>query len=268
MLVEPTLQQLYKMRLNGMAEAFVQQMQDPAMEQLAFEDRFGMLVESQWTWKESRALTRRLSLARLKQQACMEDVNFRHPRGLDVARWKGMAHESAWVRRKLNVILCGPTGIGKSFLCCALLQQACRDGFSALYTRAPQLFRNLRTARAEGTLAKLLAKLARVDALAVDDFALAPMDEHARRDFLDICDDRYLVRSTILTSQLPVDQWHEPIGDPSVADSILDRMVHVAHRFDFQGESMRKVQDRKKVERAEQARPAPAEPGPASGGVG
>ena len=168
------------------------------------------------------------------------------------------------MRRKLNVILCGPTGIGKSFLCCALLQQACRDGFSALYTRAPQLFRNLRTSRAEGTL----AKLARVDALAVYDFALAPMDEHARRDFLDICDDRCLVRSTILTSQLPVDQWHERIGDPSVADSILDRMVHVAHRFDFQGESMRKVQDRKKVERAEQAGPAPAEPGPASGGVG
>lgn len=130
------------------------------------------------------------------------------------------------------------------------------------------MFRNLRTARAEGTLAKLLAKLAHVDALAVDDFALAPMDEHARRDFLDICDDRYLVRSTILTSQLPVDQWHEPIGDPSVADSILDRMAHVAHRFDFQGESKRKVQDRKKVERAERARPAPAEPGPASGGVG
>lgn len=142
MLVEPTLQQLYKMRLNGMAEAFVQRMQDPAMEQLAFEDRFGMLVESQWTWKESRALTRRLSLARLKQQACMEDVNFRHPRGLDVARWKGMAHESAWVRRKLNVILCGPTGIGKSFLCCVLLQQACRDGFSVLHTRATPGRRN------------------------------------------------------------------------------------------------------------------------------
>lgn len=258
MLVEPTLQQLYGMRLNGMAEAFLQQCKDPAMGELSFEERFGLLVESQWTWKQSRALTRRLSLARLKQQACTEDINYRHPRGLDVGRWKGMSHESAWVRRKFNVLLCGPTGVGKTYLACALLHQACRDGFSALYTRAPQLFRDLRSARAEGTLEKLFKKLARVDALAVDDFALAPMDEHARRDFLDICDDRYLVRSTVLTSQLPADQWHEPIGDPSVADSILDRMVHLSHRFDLSGESLRKVQDRKRVAAAEAAGPSPA----------
>lgn len=266
MLVEPTLQQLYKMRLHGMAEAFVKQLEDPSMEQLPFQERFGMLVESQWIWKESRAMARRLALAKLKQQACLEDINYRHPRGLDVTRWKGMAHESSWVRRKLNVLICGPTGVGKSFLACALLNQACRDGFSAFYTRAPQLFRDLRTARAEGTLAKLLKKLARVDALAVDDFALAPMDENARRDFLDICDDRYLVRSTVLTSQLPVEQWHEPIGDPSVADSILDRMVHVAHRFDLRGESLRKVQDRRRVAEAEQS--GPPRPDAAGGGAG
>ena len=263
MLLEPTVQQLYKMRLNGMAEAFLKQLEDSAMGQLSFEERFGLLVESQWVWKESRALTRRLSLAKLKQPACMEDINYRHPRQLAVARWKSMAHESAWVRRKLNVIVCGPTGVGKSFLSCALLNQACRDGFSALYTRAPQLFRDLRAARAEGTLPKLLKKLARVDALVVDDFALAPMDEHARREFLDICDDRYLVRSTVLTSQLPVEQWHEPIGDPSVADSILDRMVHVAHRFELRGESLRKVQDRKRVAEAEQS--VPTGPGTAGG---
>lgn len=255
MLVEPTLQQLYKMRLNGMAEAFLQQRQDPAMEELSFQERFGLLVESQWVWKESRALTRRLSLAKLKQPACMEDINYRHPRGLDAARWKGAVHESAWVRRKLNIVLTGPTGIGKSYLSCALLHQACRDGFSALYTRAPQLFRQLRAARAEGTVEKLLKKLGRVHALAVDDFALAPMDEPARRDFLEICDDRYLVHSTILSSQLPTDQWHEPIGDPSVADSILDRMVHVAHRFEFSGESLRKVQDRERVRQAESRQP-------------
>lgn len=263
MLLEPTVQHLYKMRLNGMAEAFLRQIEDPAMAQLSFEERFAMLVESQWVWKESRAMARRLALAKLKQPACMEDINYRHPRQLAVARWKGMAHESAWVRRKLNCILCGPTGVGKSFLSCALLNQACRDGFSALYTRAPQLFRDLRAARAEGTLPKLLKKLARVDALAVDDFALAPMDEHARRDFLDICDDRYLVRSTVLTSQLPVEQWHEPIGDPSVADSILDRMVHVAHRFDLRGESLRKVQDRERVAEAEQS--VPRGPGTSGG---
>ncbi|MDE0487688.1 MAG: IS21-like element helper ATPase IstB [Gammaproteobacteria bacterium] len=241
MLMQPTLEQLYAMRLNGMAEAFRRQLEDPAASELAFEERFALLVESQWTWKESRALTRRLQLAKLKQQACLEDIDFRHPRGLEQARWMSLAHESAWVRRKQNVVLVGPTGVGKSFLACALAHRACRDGFSALYTRAPQLLRELHAARAEGSLARLLAKLAKIDALVVDDFALAPMSEAERRDFLDICDDRYRLRSTILTSQLPADRWHGPIGDPTVADSILDRMVHHAHRFELQGESLRKV---------------------------
>lgn len=204
MLAEPTLQRLYSMRLHGMAEAYCRQLEDPSAGELPFEDRFGLLVESQWTWKESRALTRRLQLAKLKQQACLEDINYRHPRGLQATRFKGMAHESAWVRRRQNVLLVGPTGVGKTFLACALLHQACRDGHRALYARAPQLFRDLRTARAEGTLTKMLAKLPRVEALAVDDFALEPMDETACRDFLEVCDDRYLLRSTVLSSQLPV----------------------------------------------------------------
>ena len=248
MLIEPTLEHLYAMRLHGMAEAFRKQLEDPHAGELSFEERFALLVESQWTWKESRALTRRLALARLKQPACLEDVDFRHPRGLDRGRFTGLAHESAWVRRKQNVLLVGPTGVGKSYLACALAQRACRDGFSALYTRAPQLFRDLQAARAAGGLARLLAKLARVDALVVDDFALAPMSELERRDFLDICDDRYRLRSTVLTSQLPADQWHGPVGDPTVADSILDRLVHNAHRFALRGESLRKVRDRAEIE--------------------
>ena len=247
MLVQPTLEQLYAMRLNGMAEAFRRQLEDAGASELSFEERFALLVESQWTWKQSRALTRRLALAKLKQPACVEDIDFRHPRGLERARWMSLAHESAWVRRKQNVVLTGPTGVGKSFLACALAQQACRDGFSALYTRAPQLFRDLQAARAAGGLSRLLAKLARVDALLVDDFALAPMTDVERRDFLDICDDRYRLRSTILTSQLPVDSWHGPVGDPTVADSILDRMVHHAHRFELRGESLRKVQGRAEI---------------------
>ena len=251
MLMQPTLEQLYAMRLNGMAEALRRQLEDPAASDLAFEERFALLVESQWTWKESRALTRRLQLAKLKQQACLEDIDFRHPRGLEQARWMSLAHESAWVRRKQNVVLVGPTGVGKSFLACALAHRACRDGFSALYTRAPQLFRELHAARAEGSLARLLAKLAKVDALVVDDFALAPMSEPERRDFLDICDDRYRLRSTILTSQLPTDRWHGPIGEPTVADSILDRMVHHAHRFELQGESLRKVRGQAELTVAE-----------------
>jgi DNA replication protein DnaC len=250
--MQPTLEQLYGMRLNGMAEALRRQLEDPAASELAFEERFALLVESQWTWKESRALTRRLALAKLKQQACLEDIDFRHPRGLDRARWMSLAHESAWLRRKQNVVLVGPSGIGKSFLACALAQRACRDGFSALYTRAPQLFRELHAARAEGGLSRLLAKLAKIDALVVDDFALAPMSELERRDFLDICDDRYRLRSTILTSQLPTQSWHEPIGEPTVADSILDRMVHHAHRFELQGESLRKVHGRAEITAGEE----------------
>jgi len=181
----------------------------------------------------------------------VEDTDFGHPRGREQARWMGRANESAWVRRKQNVVLVGPTGVGKSFLACALAHRACRDGFSALYTRAPQLFRELHAARAEGSLARLLAKLAKVDALVVDDFALAPMSEPERRDFLDICDDRYRLRSTILTSQLPTDRWHGPIGEPTVADSILDRMVHHAHRFELQGESLRKVRGQAELTVAE-----------------
>ncbi len=251
MLVQPTLEQLYAMRLNGMAEAFRRQLEDPAASELAFEERFALLVDSQWTWKQSRAQTRRLALAKLKQQACVEDIDFRHPRGLERGRWMSLAHESAWIRRKQNVVLVGPTGVGKSFLACALAQKACRDGFSALYTRAPQLFRDLQAARAEGSLTRLLEKLARIDALVVDDFALAPMTELERRDFLDICDDRFRLRSTILTSQLPTDLWHGPVGDPTVADSILDRMVHNAHRFELRGESLRKLQGRAEIAAAE-----------------
>ena len=241
MLLQPTLERLYALRLSGMAEALRRQQEDPGAAELSFEERFGLLVESQWTWKETR------SLAKLKQQACQEDIDFRHPRGLERGRWMSVVHESGWVRRKQNVVLTGPTGVGKSYLACALAQQACRDGFNALYTRAPQLFRDLQAARAQGSLARLLAKLARLDVLVVDDFVIAPMAELERRDFLDVCDDRYRLRSTVLTSQLPPDRWHELVGDPTLADSILDRMVHNAHRFDLRGESLRKVRDRAEI---------------------
>ena len=247
MLLQPTLERLYALRLNGMAEALRRQQQDTGAAELSFEERFALLVESQWTWKETRSLTRRLALAKLKQQACQEDIDFRHPRGLERGRWMSVAHESGWVRRKQNVVLTGPTGVGKSYLACALAQQACRDGFSALYTRAPQLFRDLQAARAQGSLARLLAKLARLDVLVVDDFVIAPMAQVERRDFLDLCDDRYRLRSTVLTSQLPPARWHELVGDPTLADSILDRIVHNAHRFELRGESLRKVRDRAEI---------------------
>ncbi len=144
------------------------------------------------------------------------------------------------MRERQNLFLIGPTGIGKSFLACALAEKACRDGFTALYTRASQLFRDLQLARADGSLRSLLARLARVDVLLVDDWAIVPLADTERRDFLEICEDRYQMRSMILTSQLPVANWHEQIGDPTLADSILDRLVHNAHRIEMRGESMRK----------------------------
>ncbi len=153
---------------------------------------------------------------------------------------RALAQESAWVRNHEHIFVLGPTGVGKSFVASALAQKACRDGYSALYTRAPALFRDLAIARADGSLRLLLAKLSRIDLLVIDDWAMAPLSEPERRDFWEICEDRYQTRSMILTSQLPVTRWHEQIGDPTVADGILDRLVHNAHRIEMRGESMRK----------------------------
>ncbi len=177
----------------------------------------------------------------------MEDVDFRSPRGLDRSLVRSLSQTSGWVDQHQNVFLIGPTGIGKSFLACALAEKACRDGYTALYTRATQLFRDLNLARADGSLRSRFARLAKVDVLLVDDWAMAPLGDLERRDFLEICEDRYQIRSLVLTSQLPVAQWHAQIGDPTLADSILDRLVHNAHRIEMQGESMRKKRGNKEA---------------------
>ena len=243
MLNQQTLEKLHALRLDGMAEAFRAQ-SDPAQRdgigELSFEERFALLVDQQWNWKQNHALKRRLAKAKLRHRASVEDIDFRTPRGLDRALLRSLTQDSVWVREHQNIFLLGPTGIGKSFLACALAEKACRDGFSALYTRATQLFRDLALARADGSLRTLLGRLARIDVLVVDDWAMAPLADTERRDFLEICEDRYQMRSTILTSQLPVAKWHEQIGDPTLADSILDRLVHNAHRIEMRGESMRK----------------------------
>ena len=231
------------LRLHGMAEAFRAQ-SDPAqrdgIRELRFEERFALLVDQQWTWKQNRALERRLAKAKFRHRASVEDIDFRTPRGLDRALLRSLIQDSARVREHQNLFLIGPTGIGKSFLGCALAEKAWRDEFTAFYTRATQLFRDLTLARADGSLRSLLVRLARVDVLLVDDWAMAPLADTERRDFLEICEDRYQMRSMILTSQLPVAQWHEQIGDPTLADSILDRLVHNAQRIEMRGESMRK----------------------------
>lgn len=242
MLINPTLDKLRAMRLRGLAEALVRQMEDPAMAQLAFEERISLLVDHLWTWRENRALARRLQKARLKMQACLEDIDYRHPRGLDRALVRSLS-TSQWVRSHHNLIIVGPCGVGKSFLACAFAHRAIRDGFSALYTRAPRLFRELAVARADGSLDKLFAQLTRADVLVVDDWAMAPLTEPERRDFREICEDRYQARSTLLTSQIPVANWHEQIGDPTLADGILDRLVHNAYRIELKGASMRKTQN-------------------------
>jgi DNA replication protein DnaC len=240
MLNQQTMEKLQALRLVGMAEAFRAQSQQADITDLSFEERFALLVDQQWNWKQNRALARRLANAKLRHRASVEDVDFRQPRGLDRALVRSLAQSSAWVGQHQNVFLIGPTGIGKSFLACALAEKACRDGYTALYTRASQLFRDLSLARADGSLRSRLARLAKMDVLVVDDWAMAPLSDIERRDFLEICEDRYQIRSTLLTSQLPVAQWHAQIGDPTLADSILDRLVHNAHRVEMQGESMRK----------------------------
>jgi DNA replication protein DnaC len=240
MLNQPTMEKLQALRLLGMAEAFRAQSEQANITELSFEERFALLVDQQWNWKQNRALARRLANAKLRHRASVEDIDFRQPRGLDRALVRSLAQGSAWVGQHQNVFLIGPTGIGKSFLACALAEKACRDGYTALYTRASPLFRDLNLARADGSLRSRLARLAKMDVLVVDDWAMAPLGDIERRDFLEICEDRYQIRSTILTSQLPVAQWHEQIGDPTLADSILDRLVHNAHRVEMQGESMRK----------------------------
>ena len=243
MLNQQTLEKLHALRLTGMAEAYRKQMEEAEMAGLSFEERFGLLVDQHWTWRENQAMARRLKRSKLDAEPCVEDINYRHPRGLDRSLMRTLT-SSQWVARRLSILFIGSTGLGKSWLAQALAQKACRDGYTVLYRPVPKLFRDLMIARADGSLGRMLETIARTDVLVVDDFAMAPLSEQERRDFLEICDDRYNRRSTILTSQLPVDKWHAQIGDPTVADSILDRLVHNAYRIDLSGESIRKEKGR------------------------
>jgi DNA replication protein DnaC len=241
MLQEPMMEKLTAMRLVGMVDALKAQEQDPASRELSSLERLGLLVDHQWNWRENQALARRLYVAKLKGNACVEEIDYRTARGLDKSVVRALAQKSAWVANHENIFVLGPTGVGKSFVACALAQKACRDGYSALYTRAAALFRDLAIARADGSLRNLLVRLSRIDVLVLDDWAMAPLAEAERRDFWEICEDRYQTRSTILTAQLPIARWHGQIGDPTAADGILDRLAHNAHRIEMRGDSIRNV---------------------------
>jgi DNA replication protein DnaC len=242
MMNQQTIEKLRAMRLRGMAEAYQQQLENAEVARLTFDERLAMLVDGHATWRENKALQRRLKTSRLEPEPCAEDVNYRHARQLDGAQFRTLLLQSQWVAQHQSVLLTGPTGIGKSWLAQALAHKACRDGYRVFYRPAGKLFRDLQQAQADGSLSRHLPTLTKVDVLVVDDFAMSPLGDLERRLFLEICDDRYRRRSTVLTSQLPVSSWHKQIGDPTIADSILDRLVHNAYRFDLSGESIRKKQ--------------------------
>jgi DNA replication protein DnaC len=245
MLNQPTIEKLLAMRMEPMVETWRSFAQDENTATLSFEEKLALMVDRLWTWRQNLALERRLRYAKLRSNACVEDIDYRKARGLDRNLVRSLAADSGWVQRHENLFLVGPTGIGKSYLACALAHKACRDGHLVLYTRAAALFRDLALARADGSLRNLLIRLGRVDVLVIDDWAMAPLNESERRDFWEISEERYQTRSTILTSQLPVAKWHEQIGDPTLADGILDRLVHNAHRIELHGESMRKTKTAK-----------------------
>ena len=239
MLVEPMLEKLNAMKLFGMAKYLREWLELPKDKALTPTELLGLLIDAEWVYRENRRLELRLQNAKLKQPACVEDIDYAHPRGLTKAVMLDLA-SSRWVQSHQNVILVGPTGIGKSWLACALGNKACRDGFSVVYRRASRLFDEMAQARADGTYPHLLRRLAKAQVLILDDFAIEPLAAAQRRDLLEVIEDRYKTGSTVITSQLGTDQWHGAIGDATVADSICDRLVHNAHRLTLKGESIRK----------------------------
>jgi DNA replication protein DnaC len=240
MLDASTIEKLSALQLDAMAAAWQEQQRRTDHDVLTFDERFGMLVDAQWLARENRRLQRALKEARLRlTQASLEAIDHRPTRPLDKALLRQLA-TGRWISEHHNVVITGPTGTGKTFIACALAHHACRSGFRALYRRLPRLFEELTLAHADGSYIRLLARLARIDVLVIDDWGLAPPRDQDRRDLLEIFEDRYGARSTILTSQLPVEHWHDHLGEATVADAICDRLLHNAHRIALKGPSRRK----------------------------
>lgn len=239
MLMHPILDKLRTLRFFGMLTAFEEQMKIPDIEKLSFEERFGLLVDREMIDRQNRRLKTRLSKAKLRQSACLEDIDFRHPRALDKSLMMQLA-SGQWIKEANNVLIIGPTGVGKTYLACALAHKACQQDYSALYFRLPRLLQQLEVAKGDGRYGKILKGFAKTNLLVIDDWGLKKFVKDQSHDILEILEDRHRLRSTLITSQVPVDHWHEIVGDPTLADAILDRLVHNAYRINLKGESMRK----------------------------
>lgn len=241
MLNQPTIEKLQQMKMGAMVEALQEQMASGSYRKLSFQERLGMLVDAEYAARQQRKLTRRLQQAKLRHPgACVEDIDFRARRKLDRSVVMALAR-CDWIRDALNVTVTGPTGTGKTFVACALANRACRSGLSAYYVRAAQLPQDLAVARGDGTYPRLLKRLTRTDLLIIDDWLLTPFNAAERREILEVIEDRHERSSTLIVSQLPISAWHEALGEPTLADSICDRLVHAAHKIQLDGPSMRAV---------------------------
>jgi len=245
-LMHQTLERLRELRLTGMAEALAEQAAQPDVQQLSFEERLGLLVDHEWLTRRNRRLARLLKEAKLRLPACLEDIDYHTPRGLDRAIMHRLG-TCQWVEAHQNVLITGPTGVGKTFIACALAQAACRRGYRARYFRMSRFLEEIALAKADGSYPSWARRLAQTHVLVLDDWGLTPLTPRAAREVLDILDDRVQLQATIVASQLPLEHWHQTIEDPTLADAILDRLVHSAHRIVLKGESMRKVHGQKAV---------------------
>lgn len=239
MLHHPTIEKLSQLKFTGMLAALNEQQSQKTIDQLSFKERLGLLVDRERTERDSKRLATRLRQAKLRHTACMEDIDYRYPRGLDKSMTLALS-DCHRVNQQLNVLLTGPTGVGKTWLACAFAHKASQSGYSALYCRLSRLLQSLALARGDGSYAKQMSRLARTSVVILDDWGLSPLSAEQRRDLLEILEDRHGSRSTIVTSQVPIEKWHDIIGDPTLADAILDRLVHGAYKFKLKGDSLRK----------------------------